>query len=159
MNKKDTIKQVIPPEQVEIINDALRFYNAELRTRAKGSCPLNHTIYDIHQLMALLSNGEVSVELTRDKYENFSSRNGVDFPIYPSHLNSEQMEQKNKELAKRVNALKTSFDDVIECMCDGDYVPDSFSDKYPFSQCFHDLSYDVAKWSKNFSKSVSDDND
>jgi hypothetical protein len=40
-----------------------------------------HRIYDLRQLISLM-NYDVKIELTSEEKENFTFRNGIDFPLY-----------------------------------------------------------------------------
>ena len=73
---------LIPKGQTNIIKEALQYY---LEQFSKFNESPNQTeeykIFDLIQLQALM-NYDIKVELTNEEKENFSIKNGVDFPIY-----------------------------------------------------------------------------
>jgi hypothetical protein len=73
---------LLPKEQTEIIKEALSYYLEqfkkfnELPTESE-----EYKIYDLTQLQALM-NYDVKIELTSKEKENFTFKNGIDFPLY-----------------------------------------------------------------------------
>lgn len=82
-SKKQMVKQVIPPAQVEIIQRALNVLELSLKEQNKVSHDENisYTIFDIVTLRGILK-GEVSVVWAEEDTKGFSFKHSVDFPDY-----------------------------------------------------------------------------
>ena len=74
--------QEIPQGQKEILIEALNIMESALKTLKSDEEILNHKLFDILTLKAMLNRTELVVNLPFDVYENFTSINGVDFPNY-----------------------------------------------------------------------------
>lgn len=79
---KKKVSQEIPQEQKEILIEALNIMESALRTLKSDDENLNHKMFDILTLKAMLNKTELVVNLPFDVYEKFTSINGVDFPNY-----------------------------------------------------------------------------
>lgn len=78
------VSQVIPKEQVAIIKEALSLLKDRLKNlNPNGSdTEMNHKLFDVLTLTAMLNKTEMVVNLPFDVYEKFTSLNGIDFPEY-----------------------------------------------------------------------------
>jgi hypothetical protein len=90
------IRQELPQEWRGLINKALNLYEHQLKVILHGDGEpdytkdygeLQYTLFDIPQLRAMMKSNVV-VELSKDEYENFTSDNGVDFPIFITKTNN-----------------------------------------------------------------------
>ena len=78
------VSQVIPNSQKEILIEALNLMDGALKTLKSDEESLNHKLFDILTLKAMLRQTELVVNLPFDVYKNFTMINGVDFPDYVS---------------------------------------------------------------------------
>ena len=76
------VSQEIPQGQKEILIEALNIMESALKTLKIDDENLNHKMFDILTLKAMLNKTELVVNLPFEVYENFTSINGVDFPNY-----------------------------------------------------------------------------
>ena len=73
---------LLPKGQTKIIKDALNYYLEQfIKFNEIPSNKEEHRIYDLRQLISLM-NYDVKIELTSEEKENFTFRNGIDFPLY-----------------------------------------------------------------------------
>jgi hypothetical protein len=73
---------LLPKAQTKIIKDALNYYLEQfIKFNEIPSNKEEHRIYDLKQLISLM-NYDVKIELTSKEKENFSFKNGIDFPMY-----------------------------------------------------------------------------
>ena len=75
------ITQEIPKGQVEVLRRALTNELSRLEAIGGDDQNIGYEIFDIRTLLGLL-NSKVTIELTKEEYDNFTANNGVDFPIY-----------------------------------------------------------------------------
>ena len=77
------VRQIIPTGQTEIIQEALNLLEFSLKTLSEEDMSENirHKLFDILQLRGML-NEDVIIEMSKDRFDNFASNYGVDFPEY-----------------------------------------------------------------------------
>jgi len=80
---KTKIKQELPREWVSMINSALECYETSLKLELVREEDY-YTLFDIKQLKGLLE-GKLTIELSLKQYENFTSNNGVDYPMFTNN--------------------------------------------------------------------------
>jgi hypothetical protein len=78
------IVQKLPDAQVEILKEALKVLSATLKVvDSEGENEkIQHKEFDITTLLGMLNGNEVKIELTQDSFDEFTMKNGVDFPEY-----------------------------------------------------------------------------
>lgn len=77
------VRQIIPTGQTEIIQEALNLLEFSLKILSEEDMSENirHKLFDILQLRGML-NEDVIIEMSKDRFDNFASNYGVDFPEY-----------------------------------------------------------------------------
>ena len=77
------ISERIPADQKQIIQEALNLLEFSLKTLSEEDMSENirHKLFDILQLRGML-NEDVVIEMSKERFDNFTSNNGVDFPEY-----------------------------------------------------------------------------
>jgi len=90
--QKEMVRQVIPQDQIEIIQRALNLLELALNQQCNVSHDdtLASTTFDILGLRGIL-NGEVSVVWAKEDTEGFSGKHNVDFPDYGHHYPLEEL--------------------------------------------------------------------
>lgn len=72
----------IPQEQTSIVKEALRFYYEQYKKfNAVPTDSENYKMFDLLTLEALM-NYTIKVEMSQEEKSKFSSKNGIDLPIY-----------------------------------------------------------------------------
>jgi len=72
----------IPQEQTSIIKEALKFYYEQYKKfNAVPTDSENYKMFDLLTLEALM-NYNIKVEMSQEEKSKFSSKNGIDLPIY-----------------------------------------------------------------------------
>ncbi len=77
------ISQTLPKEQVKIILEGLKLveFHLNILDDSEKSENIRYKLFDILQLKALLDQ-DVVVEMSKEDFDNFTTKYGVDFPIY-----------------------------------------------------------------------------
>ena len=76
------VTQIIPAAQVQIIKDSLDLLEVALKSLRTSDSEVQHKLFDIMTLKAMLNGTKVIIELPMYQYDNFTADNGVDFPEY-----------------------------------------------------------------------------
>jgi uncharacterized membrane protein YheB (UPF0754 family) len=77
------VTQKLPRKQVDIIIESLDLLGLVLNKISNVDNPdLEHKLFDIMTLKAMLNSGDLVVNIDFKTYENFTSLNGIDFPEY-----------------------------------------------------------------------------
>lgn len=76
------VKTKIPVEQKEILIDALSILEVALRALKTEEDAVHYKIFDIQTLKALFRESELEVSLPLKNFNEFTHRNGIDFPNY-----------------------------------------------------------------------------
>ena len=77
-----SVSQVLPKEQVEILVESLCLLKSVLENLKTNSNTIQYKVFDIQVLKGLLNQSDVVINIPFDLYENFTARNGVDFPNF-----------------------------------------------------------------------------
>jgi hypothetical protein len=92
--QKKMVKQVIPQEQVAIIQRALNLLESALQdipqVQKDATSDISHDLFDIVTLRGILK-GEVSVVWAKEDTEGFSFKHSVDFPDYGDEFPLEEL--------------------------------------------------------------------
>ena len=77
------VAQKLPRKQVEILVESLELLGLLLnKVSTVNNQDLEHKLFDIMTLKAMLNSGDVVINLDFKTYEKFTSLNGIDFPEY-----------------------------------------------------------------------------
>tara|TARA_R110002051_G_scaffold194811_1_gene263025 strand:- start:705 stop:1244 length:540 start_codon:yes stop_codon:yes gene_type:complete len=87
------VSQVVPNAQIEIVKKALDVYKNTLKKVETDDTVIQYEIFDTTVLKGLF-NSKVTIELTENEYNNFTSKNGVDFPQYSKGFEPILIEEK-----------------------------------------------------------------
>lgn len=78
-----TVTQIIPKSQLDLVNKSIEFY-----LEFSDDCEKNYQELSELQQLGLY---EVSVTLTKEQYDNFSNFHGIEFPDYRKRQKLEEL--------------------------------------------------------------------